>query len=211
MCFEAGFTYPICDHTVILSRRCEKGTCNYTRKDLSLRINFCESCFWHVKVDPEKCLPLDSDQLVECKQFWDAPFSVGTCLKRQVSFHNKCNTFELRAQSDERNPNFTYDSHKIKTGLDLPAVKSEIEYRAAISQQGFMYRWYHEGIQHQNDFHATAMIHKAAMVGQIFHSLIDDILMEGLGGYLVSEVDEDVELPESEEGDPDSDVPSHSS
>src|SRR4051812_595550 len=175
MCFEASFTYDICGHTVVLSRHCEKGTCSYRRKYLYLPIGFCEKCFaridTYIQSDPQKCLPLRPKLLAECKQFWDDPYAVGGRLSQLVPFRNKCNESELQVESD---PETAYEPDDIKLSLDLPNVKSDIEHRAGISQQGYLYRSFHGREKNFKDYEATIMIHKAAIAGQICHSEVDD-------------------------------------
>ncbi|PQE15904.1 hypothetical protein CJF31_00008500 [Rutstroemia sp. NJR-2017a BVV2] len=193
MCFESSFTYHTCRHTIFLSRHCEKGTCIYQRKDLHLPIGFCENCFAEIgksSINPRKCLPLSPALLVECKTFWDDPNPISSQLSHLVSFRDKCNKGVLNAQSDLAKKMSAYKPDDIKLLLDLPNVKSDIEHKAAISQQGYLYRWLHQREMNLKDYWSTIMIHRAAIAGQICYSEVDDILVDQIREDVPGDIDE---------------------
>ncbi|PQE18760.1 hypothetical protein CJF32_00006499 [Rutstroemia sp. NJR-2017a WRK4] len=184
MCFESSFTYDI--------RHCEKGTCDYRSKSSHLPIGFCENCFAEIdkKIHPKQCPPLKPELLAECKAFWDDPDPIRSQLLHLVSFFDRCNKGGLNDQGDLAKQMSAYDPEDITLLLDLPSVKSDIEHKAAIAQQGYLYQWLHQRKMDMKDYWSTIYVHRAAIAAEIVDSEVDDILVEQLGEDDMDDVDE---------------------
>jgi hypothetical protein len=94
-----------------------------------------------------------------------------------VSFFDRCNKGLLNDQGEWAKQMSAYNPDEITLLLDLPSVKSDIEYKAAIAQQGYLYQWLHQRKMDVKDYWSTIYIHRAAIAAQICYSEVDDILL----------------------------------